>query len=62
MIVAMEFEVLYGKSRSHIDQGIVELRLRNFAAMAVSARQNFMKYLEMSTVLVELKAIGVVRK
>lgn len=35
MIVAMEFEELYRKDGSHIDQGIVELRARNFPPESV---------------------------
>lgn len=57
MIVAMEFEELYRKDGSHIDQGIVELRVRNFPPESV-CKKNFMKYLEMSKVLVNLKLSG----
>ena len=55
MIVAMEFEELYRKDGSHIDQGIVELRVRNFPPESVCIEKHFMKYLEMSKVLVNLK-------
>lgn len=54
MIVAMEFEELYRKDGSYIDQGIVELRVRKFTSESV-CKKNFMIYLEMSKVLVNLK-------
>lgn len=61
MIVAMEFEELYRKDGSHIDQGIVELRVRNFPPESVCKKKFYEIFGDVKSVG-KLKIIGIVRK
>lgn len=57
----MEFEELYRKDGSHIDQGIVELRVRNFPPESVCKKKFYEIFGDVKSVG-KLKIIGVVRK
>ena len=61
MIVAMEFEELYRKDGSYIDQGIVELRVRKFTSESVCKKKFYDLFGDVKSVG-KLKIIGVVRK